>query len=522
MASAIAYRKSRQSRKEYRTFELILMVTVLGVMGLLSQVANFKTVILNLYFLPVAVSGLYQGRYLACVTALLCVLSTAITTLLGTLDPAYAPLTVIEMLGLCVWASVLGLTALVIGTLSDDRNRELEQLHESHRNDTLSDALTGVANRRAFEYELQRRLTEWNRRRTPLSLTFIDVDHFKKFNDTYGHRAGDAVLCGVAQRLKETIRETDLVARYGGEEFAIIMPDTELEVAKEVSERARNAVEESRFSFENMTLRLTVSVGVAQIIVREEGQSLIERADEALYASKQAGRNCAHVHTGSSCDHFGAALPSAPSHCEEDPRALTPEDAYTDNTTRLPTRKVFVEELKRRLSEIKRYESNVSLMLVQLDELCANEAHAVGLTENVRSVVGEFVRNMMRDSDLVTRFERDQFAVLMPSTLLDGAITPAERLRISVANCRTLKHNGSALSFTVSIGLTCSLSDDDPACILHRAQQALESAIGEGGNRSCYHDGRTNASVSNHPAIPPLSELSELPDSSAPNLVPES
>ena len=111
----------------------------------------------------------------------------------------------------------------------------------------LSDALTGVANRRAFEYELRRRLTEWNRRNTPLSLTFVDVDHFKKFNDTYGHRAGDAVLCGVARRLRETIRETDLVVRYGGEEFAIVMPDTTLEVAKEVAERARFAIEESRF-----------------------------------------------------------------------------------------------------------------------------------------------------------------------------------------------------------------------------------------------------------------------------------
>ena len=94
----------------------------------------------------------------------------------------------------------------MIGTLSDDHHREVYRLRELHRTDTFSDALTGVANRRAFEYELNRRLTEWNRQRTPLTLMLIDIDHFKRLNDTHGHQAGDEVLAaGRARSLRKTV-----------------------------------------------------------------------------------------------------------------------------------------------------------------------------------------------------------------------------------------------------------------------------------------------------------------------------
>ena len=517
LAPRLSYRKPHRLLRESLALELALMVVVLAITGFLSVAPRFQTVVLNLYFLPVAVCGLYLGRYSAGVMSLLCVLSAAIAIVF---HEELASSQLIEVLVLSVWGGVLGLTALVIGTLSDDRRRELAALHESHRTDTLSDALTRVANRRAFEYELTRRLTEWTRRRTPLSLALFDVDHFKKFNDTYGHRAGDAVLCGVAHRLQETIRETDLVARYGGEEFAVIMPSTSLDMAKDVAERARRAVEQSRFKFEGMTLRLTISVGVAQVLPDEEGQSLIERADGALYASKQAGRNCAHVHTGSACEHFGATLLSTLAADAAETCAATqiaPEDAYTDNTTRLPTRKVFVEELKRRLSEIRRYDSTMSLMLVELDAMADPVNRVESVAENVRSVVAEFIRNMMRDSDLVARFGPNRFAVLMPSTPIEGAVIPAERLRVSVANCRSLKHNGLTLKFTVSLGLTASRSGDDAGSILDRAQQALQAANLEGGNRSFLHDGTHYTPVVRTPAI---LGLAHLPTASASDVVP--
>src|SRR6185503_7619557 len=105
-----------------------------------------------------------------------------------------------------------------------------------------TDALTGLANRRAFDDELNRRFAEWQRRKTMFSLLILDVDHFKKFNDTHGHQAGDAVLTGVAATLRQTFREMDLVARYGGEEFAAILPVTNLTEALRAAERARAAI----------------------------------------------------------------------------------------------------------------------------------------------------------------------------------------------------------------------------------------------------------------------------------------
>src|SRR6185295_20304286 len=95
-----------------------------------------------------------------------------------------------------------------------------------HAADARTDALTRLANRRAFDDELERRFNEWKRLRVPYTLLMADVDHFKKFNDTHGHQAGDEVLKGVAKTLKDTMREMDFVARYGGEEFAAVLPVT--------------------------------------------------------------------------------------------------------------------------------------------------------------------------------------------------------------------------------------------------------------------------------------------------------
>lgn len=159
-----------------------------------------------------------------------------------------------------------------------------------------TDALTGLPNRRVFDETLVRDMARCGRAGTPLSLILIDVDHFKRYNDTFGHQAGDKCLVMVAQAIKASLRRpSDLAARYGGEEFAVILPETNSEGAIEVAERIRNTITSA--SLAQMTAigsRITASLGVAEYDLDKSPatpQDLIAHADAALYAAKAGGRN---------------------------------------------------------------------------------------------------------------------------------------------------------------------------------------------------------------------------------------
>jgi diguanylate cyclase (GGDEF)-like protein len=147
--------------------------------------------------------------------------------------------------------------------------------------------MTGLANHRSFQEEWQRQIARAERYRSPLSLLLFDVDHFKKYNDAFGHPAGDEVLRTVGRLLRTITREGDYPARYGGEEFAVILPDQDAETAQTVGERIREVIVSHTFAHRE----ITISVGVAQHIASEAAGATIQRADVALYESKAAGRN---------------------------------------------------------------------------------------------------------------------------------------------------------------------------------------------------------------------------------------
>ncbi|NLX23699.1 MAG: GGDEF domain-containing protein [Phycisphaerae bacterium] len=158
-----------------------------------------------------------------------------------------------------------------------------------------TDGLTGIANRAAFDDRLGLAWNESCRKQCPIGLIIMDIDHFKKFNDAYGHLTGDAVLKRVAACLGPCIRSVDLVARYGGEEFAVILPNADRMTVAHISVKIRKAVEECVVEKDGQTHRVTISVGAALLTRAGKpftAKMLIEAADKQLYCSKEKGRNC--------------------------------------------------------------------------------------------------------------------------------------------------------------------------------------------------------------------------------------
>lgn len=159
------------------------------------------------------------------------------------------------------------------------------------------DALTGLNNRRQFESRLKQEVASAERQRKPLCAMMLDIDFFKKVNDTYGHIAGDCVLKGVSTVIKKSIRESDIASRYGGEEFVVLLPFTNIAEATVVAERFRKAVEANSVDVVNekdgsiLTVKVTVSVGLYEYSDNDSPQMLYQKADEALYQAKTRGRN---------------------------------------------------------------------------------------------------------------------------------------------------------------------------------------------------------------------------------------
>ena len=161
-----------------------------------------------------------------------------------------------------------------------------------------TDALTNLYNRGQFDKRIRQEIASAKRNKTPLCCMMVDVDFFKKVNDTYGHAVGDAVLKGLSSIIIEQVRENDTACRYGGEEFIVILPFTQLVEAQIVADRLRSAVEAKPFDItgfnikDHPTLDVTISIGLAQYKSPEAIEAFLERVDKALYQAKRDGRNC--------------------------------------------------------------------------------------------------------------------------------------------------------------------------------------------------------------------------------------
>lgn len=216
----------------------------------------------------------------------------------GELDGAQNPQAVSKMIDRLVGAT----KAMEVRTkaLETELQRSSAQVSElkvqldTVRKESRIDPLTGIANRKAFDLELQAALEDARQTGTSVALLMCDIDHFKRFNDTWGHQTGDQVLRLVSNCLSENVKGRDTAARYGGEEFAVILRRTEISGAVKLANQIRSNVENKKLvkrSTGDILGTITISVGVAELSKTDTVETLIQRADRCLYKAKNAGRN---------------------------------------------------------------------------------------------------------------------------------------------------------------------------------------------------------------------------------------
>jgi diguanylate cyclase len=375
------------------------------------------------------------------------------------------------------------------------------------------DGLTGTNNRKSFDEELTRRMAEWRRRQTPISLLMIDVDHFKKINDRHGHPAGDAVLREIARVLQATMREMDFVARYGGEEFAVILPSTVLRDARRAAERALEAVAGHRFAVDDGELDVTVSVGLAEAMPGDDAATLVRRADEALYLSKAAGRNCGHFHSGADCialdsprimdamiapwtlpiDPIRIARPETPA-AEPAGRPSVAESQTSegiDALTELPAAGAFSNELRRRIQRCRHEDRRLTLLLVDVDRLTSiNSRIGRDAGDYLLRHTADVLRRECREGDYLARYHQGQFALTLHDVDLDAAIATAERIRSAVQVAQPIP--GDLIpDVSVSCGLAELAPGDRAVSLVMRANVALSAAKSAGRDCVFVHDGQT-------------------------------
>jgi diguanylate cyclase (GGDEF)-like protein len=374
---------------------------------------------------------------------------------------------------------------------------KLEQAFKIINELAIRDELTGSYNRRHLIKLIEHEKERPARLDSPFCLCLLDIDYFKRINDTYGHSAGDTVLREFAATLQRQIRESDSFGRYGGEEFLLMLPETPIDEARALAERVRKNIEMRSFA-DLPGLSVTVSVGIAQFRLDESISQTVARADEALYLAKSSGRNRVVCYGQEDAADGQAALLDA---------------VNRDMLTGLLSRRMLRDRLRHAMDRATRNGSLVALMLLNLNKFKAiNDAFGYEAGDAVLVRTAANVRAALRDSDTIARWDGDEFVVVLEDLLHEtDALQVADKILDRFA--APLAVQGRECLVTLSIGVALFPAEGcGPDGLLQRADIAMTRARSRGANIVQVYSSEVGGPANERPALGDLRQ--ELPGGS--------
>lgn len=363
--------------------------------------------------------------------------------------------------------------------LEDAEQKIQSQAEEirTQQSEARTDALTKLANRRAFDGFLVECVDKYNKSNKPFSLVLFDVDHFKKFNDAHGHQAGDEVLRTVGRTLSKTVTANDLACRYGGEEFAVVLANTSASDAQVAAERIRKAIEAMAVNFQGDTLRVTASIGMAAYIDAEGAAQLVRRADEGVYASKKDGRNCSHWHDGEKCVRITQKAQAEPPPHDallENPEFILPPASPEAMT--IPNRAAFGEELGRRIAESHRFGFPLTLIYFRVKDFGRLQllyGNAIGAM--LIDSLAAFIQSNLREMDLLGRFDDGEIIVMLPGSTDSASKIVGQRVKTSISLC-PIPLGSQQIRLDLDMGVATVQPHENASAAIASAKADMEAA----------------------------------------------